>query len=161
MAVRIERKKVGMASVRRDAVKPGQIFALLKKDGSLGEKAYIDVGNNGKHLSINADSGELSSTADGAKAVAIVGKAEFVTKRFPAGDEKATTREQVQVGEIFRAKGKSTLYAHMGDLSDGRLASLNLEDPFNNNYAVTKNADSSLDKNVEVVGTWEIVGSRV
>jgi hypothetical protein len=67
VAVRIERKKTGMTAIRRDQVKPGQVFQLVKKDGSLGDKAYVDVGNNGKHLSVNADSGELSSTADGAK----------------------------------------------------------------------------------------------
>jgi hypothetical protein len=157
VAVRIERKKTGMTAIRRDQVKPGQVFSLVKKDGSLGDKAYVDVGNNGKHLSVNADSGELSSTADGAKSVAIVGKAAFSVKRFSAADVVAATRGTVKVGQVFRVKGKETLYAHLGVLSDGRLCSLNTADPLNEDYAVTGNTKS----NVEVVGEWAIEGSRV
>jgi hypothetical protein len=155
VAVRIERKKIGMTAIRRDQVKPGQVFQLVKKDGSLGDKAYVDVGNNGKHLSVNADSGELSSTADGAKQVAVVGKTAFKITR--SSDVEATTRGAVKVGQVFRVKGKETLYAHLGVLSDGRLCSLNTSDPFNEDYAVTGNTKS----NVEVVGEWAIEGSRV
>lgn len=149
--VLITRSKAAVA-VRRDAVKTGQAFRLKNKDGSLGEKVYGHVGRNGKNYSINLESGEVSSSANDAKQVVVVGKFSLTQHRFASGQEIKTTREGVQDNQVFRAKGGSTLYANMGKLKDGRFASINLSDWRNDNYAVT-NVD---DRNVEVVGNYSI-----
>lgn len=153
--VRIERSKTGMARIRRDAVKPSQVFQKVvdAKTGKLGNKLYGAIGRNGKLFSLDLESGELASTSKGASLVVVVGKFVIQTKDYALADQRRTTREQVATNEVFKVKGGSEKYANMGTLTDGRDASLNLADPFNDNYAVNNGRDN---KNVIVLGTYEV-----
>ncbi len=157
-AVRIERKKTGMTTVARSEVKTGDIFQLVKKDGSLGEKTYVHVGHNGRDYSFNIANGELASTKTPAKRVTVVGKAQIETNYFKSQSQWVwKLRRDVKSGEIFQVKGGDSRYAGMGNLKDGRLASKNLNNPSDDDYAVTENGNSR----VQVIGTWELVGKTV
>jgi hypothetical protein len=157
-AVRIERKKTGMATVARSAVKTGDIFQLVKKDGSLGSKTYVHVGRNGRDYSFNIENGELASTKNPSKRVTVVGKAQIETNYFKSQSQWVEKlRRDVRSGEIFQVKGGDSRYAGMGRLTNGSFASKNLNDPSDDDYAVTDNGNSR----VQVIGTWELVGKTV
>jgi hypothetical protein len=148
-----------MAGVRRDAVQPGQVFELLKREGGHGTKKYLAIGNNGKFFSLNTANGELASTDDGAKRVALVGKGKFSVTYLPPAQQTTTTRRNVRNNQVFKAAGKDreNSYAAVGRLSDGRWASLNLHDPFDSDYAVTENGD----RKVVIIGTYEAIVTHV
>ena len=150
--INVERKRVGMATVARKDVKPGQVFALVKRDGSLSDKHYLAIGNNGKFMSVNLGNGELASTDNGTSRVAVVGKGQLHVTH--SHEHHETTRRALRGNEVFRAKGngRESSYAALGRLTNGKWASLNLNDPFDRDYAVTDNGD----RRVVVLGTYEI-----
>lgn len=150
--VNVTRTKTATKTIARRDVKTGQVFQLVRKDGSFGDKLYAALGHNGKWFSVNLGNGELSSTDNGASKVAVVGKISISTKLFHTDERRETTRAGVKTHELFRSKTGSKTYAHMGTLSDGRFASVNMEDPYNDNYAVSDNGRNP----VVVVGTYEI-----
>src|SRR5688572_6766895 len=115
-----------MPTVARSAVKTGELFQLVKKDGSLGSKTYVHVGRNGRDYSFNIDNGELASTKSTAKRVTVVGKAHIETNYFRSQSQWVEKlRRDVRSGEIFQVKGGDARYAGMGSLNDGRFASKN------------------------------------
>lgn len=147
-------KDMGTRGIARGTVKPGQLFQLVKKDGSLGRTIYGALGNNGRNYSVNMTSGQLASTAKPQKKVSVVGK--FAVGVTYCGNV-ATTRGAVTSGDIFKVKGKDTAYLALGRLTDGRWASLNMNDPLNEDYAVTSNGKS----HVTVIGHAEFKGTHV
>lgn len=138
------KRSANQATTHRGDVKAGQVFALVKKDGTVSKKLYAAVGNNGKLFSVNLDTGALASTADENRKVAVIGKFVVETRYVSRYEQKSVARSQVKSGEIFHAKGKDTPYLSLGTLSDGRWASINMKNPMNDNYAVGNNGDAQV-----------------
>lgn len=137
--------------IARSAVKGGQVFKALFKDGSLGKNTYVDVGHNGRHYSLNVATGALSGTSNRTKKVVLTGRATVRQVIYLSGDVRRVTtpRGNVKSGEIF--KSGSSSYIALGQLKDGRRMAINMADPFNEDYAVTENAS----RNVQVIGHAE------
>jgi hypothetical protein len=140
-------------SVVRNAVKPGEVFSLVKRNGTVGRKLYMALGNNGRLYSINLENGALAGTGKPSKTVAIVGKGHVTPTYYGRTDGRriATTRVNVKSGDIFQHKDSDKSYLALGTLKDGRFASVNMADPFNDDYAVGTNAKS----HVTVIGHAE------
>lgn len=135
--------------LRRSAVKAGQAFRLVKRDGSMGEQTYGAISSNGKFYSINFATGELASSRNGDKTVKVVGSFRIATNMFLNGQRRPTTRGRVKDNELFVVKGKNTVYANLGMTAERKHIALNLG---NENHAVTTNSA----KNVVVLGTYTI-----
>lgn len=142
----MQRAAVG---TRRDAVSAGQVFRLVKQDGTLGDKTYGAISRNGKHYSINLVSGELASTRSGDKRVKVVGSFKINQQMLLNGQRRQTTRGQVKDNEMFVVKGGRNVYANLGTTAERKFISLNLG---NENHAVTTKAA----KRVVVIGTYTI-----
>lgn len=167
MKVDVQVKRETLKTVARDQVGTGQLFRAVKRDGSLGANTYMSLARNGRQLSLNIGNGNLASSDNDTRPVSVVGSAKIdmhgVTldpnsKRFVT--KRETTRGEVATGEVFRVKGKDTLYVHLGELTLGRdvpkLAALRIGSG-EDTYAVT----AKRSKNVEVVGTASISGEAV
>lgn len=141
-------RSAGLTSVRRDAVKAGEIFQVLIK-GAVGRNYYGALGHNGKSFSINLANGELASTQNMDKAVVVVGKFSIKTSALDLSG-KETTRGALKNDAVFR-KGE-TNYLNLGRLSSGKLVSINMAKPFGEDYA----ASSKPDGKCVQVGTWSI-----
>lgn len=152
--VTLTRSKVVANGIRRDTVKPGQIFQLRKKDGTLGRKLYGALGRNGRLYSLNMESGELAGTGNAAKPVSVVGKFAINTTHC---QNRVTSRDKVASGEIFTVKGGDTSYLALGRLKDGRWASVNMKNPLNDDYAATSKGSSE----VTVIGSAKFLGEAV
>lgn len=152
-AVKTVTRAAQMPSIRRDAVKAGEVFQVVMKNG-LGRKTYGALGTNGKNLSINLDNGELASTSKKDKKVIVVGKFTIRTTAlsFPG---TPTTRGALGNSDIFRVKGGETVYLNLGRFSDGRYVSVAMGKALGDDYAVTNNAGS----HVEKLGTWEMAAT--
>lgn len=134
---------------RRD-VPNGFVFKMVKRDGSMGDVAYAAIAQNGKNFSINTSNGALASTGSDDKQVVIVGKFTYATTRHAvAADMKATARSLLKLGDLFMAKGKHQVYGNVGQLNDGRFASINMD---NGNYGVTSKGS----RNVVKVGEFSL-----
>lgn len=134
---------------RRDMVKYGQTFKIVKKDGTLGDNTYGVISQNGKFYSINLDTGELASTRNGAKPVKVTGKYTIKISMLQNGDRRPSTRGRLRDNELFVVKGGKSVYANLGVTAERKHIALNLG---NENHAVTTNSG----KNVVVVGTYTI-----
>jgi hypothetical protein len=152
--VRIERSTTAMAKIARNRVRPGQVFSIVKRDGTLGTKKFAAVGSNGKLYSLNLATGELASTKKPSRLVSVVGR--FVVRAAPSYTAKATTRGLVKSGQMFTVKGGSTRYLHLGKTADGFVA-INMASPLDDDYTVGRDAA----KHVAVVGEAEFVVTHV
>lgn len=149
--VNITRQKNMPATTRR-AVLPGQVFSLVRRDGTVSKKQYLAIGTNGKYLSVNLATGELASTANGNKKVAIVGKGKFRFNHFSSWNHRNATRRQVRSNELFQVRDGGKVYAALGRFKDGRFCAVNAADPQSGDYAAGDDAG----KNVKVVGDYTI-----
>lgn len=149
--VTIERKK-NMASVARRNLAPGAVFSLVKRDGTVGRKQYMAIGNNGRWLSINLATGQLASTSNSGKKVTVVGKGKFRFNRWGSYKHAETTRGRVQSNQLFQVRDGGKTYAALGKFNDGRFCGVNIADPQSGDYA----AGDDSKKNVTVVGDYTI-----
>lgn len=136
-------------TVARSSLSAGQVFQIVKRDGTHGRKTYVALGHNGKMFSINTANGVLASTVKGEKRVAIVGKATFSTSalKFPGTD---TTRGALRNDAVFRVK--ESIYLNLGTLKDGNFVGVNAGKAMGEDYAVGRDGG----KHVQQVGTWSV-----
>lgn len=133
----IERSANKVPTLARSEVAPGEVFILVKKDGSKGKKLYGALGNNGKFYSVNLETGALASAKNLSKMVAVVGYFSIERTDANPADHVDTTRGEVKSGQLFRSTTGVETYLAMGKLSDGRRMSINMADPYNEDYAVS------------------------
>ena len=145
-------------TVARRDIKGGCLFRKSLRSG-LGDITYAAIGHNGKCLSINTSNGALASSDNDDAPCVIVGSFHYTTEMYTA-PIRVCRRSQVKTTEIFRVKGGSSLYMHLGVLNqtngDNKWASLRVDGDLLEDYASTRK-----DSNVEIVGTYTIAGQRV
>src|SRR5712691_13420935 len=75
-------KGANATTVQRSAVDPGQVFAMRERSGKLG-KNYAHIGTNGKMYSVNLGTGELASSGNETREVALTGSFIYKVNRKP------------------------------------------------------------------------------
>ena len=150
-AVTVSRKNNTTPKVRRNQVTTGQVFAKIIK-GDVSRKLYAALGSNGKHYSVNLQTGELASTTKETSQVAVVGtfKAK-ITRELDRSQYRQRLRNEVRNGELFMVKGDSSnkIYGHLGRLRDGKHMSFNMG---SKDVASTQNGRST----VYVIGEYRL-----
>lgn len=151
-------------TTRKD-MKSGQVFEYVNGTGG----RYMHIGSNGRFLAWSVDNNTLVSRDkdDGDLPVRVVGSGHFTLPSMaidPATRSPAVLRQikrnQVNVGEVFRVKGKDTLYIGLGvltiDCYPPALASYRIGGgpDTENNYS-TKDVDRAT-YNVETFGVASI-----
>lgn len=146
------RSGAAATTMRRDAVVPGQVFAIRGRNGKLG-KNYAHVGTNGRMYSVNIETGELSSSSNNDSNVVITGKYQYKVNRKPSPNvARECRRNEVRSGEVFHVNGHDTLYAHMGAIERALAGFLSVPLARTQNHAVTRNGNSR----VNVIGTFTL-----
>lgn len=135
--------------LRRSDVKFGQVFALKKSDGTVG-KNYLAIGMNGRQYSVAADTRELVSSDNPSRRVSLTGTWSMRVTMLPTYRQREVLRSQVTVGEIFKVKGNTRQYAHIGKIFLDQRGWLSVPLDNTDNHAVTKNGDS----HVVVIGSF-------
>ncbi len=144
-------------SLRREDVKPGQVFAMRERTGKLG-KNYAHIGMNGRMYSVNLTTGELSSSQNDDREVVLTGSFVYNVNRKPAPNvARACRRSEVRSGEVFHVEGKDTLYAHLGTVERDRQGWLSVPLARTENHAIARNGNG----HVRVVGTFSLDVTQV
>ena len=136
------------STVARSSVKAGKIFQAKGQS-----KQYASVGHDGKYYSVNLANGELASSANGGKAVSIIGSFTYTLSGSlnpDCGSRRKVRRSSLKNGEIFHMPGGKILYGNLGKLSTGRWLAINLA---SGNHAVSSVRPNG---NVCVVGNFEL-----
>ena len=148
--VRITRGK-SATRLTRGQVEPGMVFALQKRDGSVSETNYANIGTNGRQYSLNVATKLLASSTNRNKPVVLTGTYTIEVRRLPQSEWVVKRRRELKSGDVFVVNdGKSgKSYAHIGTADkDGGYKWLALIPGNLENHAVTENGD----KKVKVVG---------
>ena len=123
----------------------GQVFAFKSKKSNvnLREGRYMSLGQSDKLYSINALTGELSSTplSGRNRPISIVGSFTVTVKPLKNGEVQSSFRGKLVPGDTFRIKRGGAEYVHVGELDDGRFMALNLD---TQDYATTSKSDKQV-----------------
>lgn len=139
-------------TVRRDKVAPGQIFAMVGRDGKLGRN-YAHIGMNGRMYSVRLDTGELSSSDNDGRNVTVVGSFKYtLSKKAQPGVVRECRRSEVRSGEYFQSNAGDRIYMHLGAVSHDHTGFLSVPLDNTENHAVAKNANGR----VSVLGTFTL-----
>ena len=135
----------------RSNVPVGAIFGI-NVGGSVGQKRYGAIGQNGKFASINMANGNLAFTSESqsGKKVIVVGSYDIKANLLPPSQHKKMARSKVADDMLFTIAEGNNVYAHLGTNRDGDCVSLNLR---SRDYAVGAGRGK-----VTVVGSYKLQG---
>lgn len=153
VTIRRAASKAHPAGFTRADVKVGQVFRVRNRSGARGTETYAAIGRNGKHFSVNLRTGALASTKRGDRPVTLVGTFKYNTMISPTATRE-TTRGQVREGEVFRVKGGTRLYGHIGMATEGERTPRAIGVTFD---TLDNSTTADMNKKVIVCGKWEIV----
>ncbi len=137
---------------KRQDAKPGDVFYKLI-DGVRGDIRYGHVAINGKWLSINLNTGALSSSVRGEGPIEVVGTLSYEL-HINAGQNDEMSRSELSDDAIFHAKGFKKNYMSLGTYNDGvdKFLSLDAGKPLSDDFSTTQNGTGR----VVQVGTFSI-----
>lgn len=112
---------------------------------------YMALGNSHTFLAISAE-GEFIDNIDGDTPAQKIGEFRFVTA-LDRQESREMSREELPHDALFRVgKSGAKLYANLGQMTDGRWASVDMGEPFADKYSATEKGE----KNCVQVGTYHL-----
>lgn len=131
--------------VRRSDLHCGDIYK-----NEAGQR-FMALGNSHTFLAITAE-GEFIDNIEGDTPAQKIGEFRWVTS-LDRQESREMTREQLPHDALFRVgKNGAKLYANLGEMTDGRWASVDMGEPYANKYAATEKGE----KNCIQVGTYHL-----
>lgn len=122
---------------RRD-VPVHAVFAVKQRDGRLG-KNYAAIGHNGRNYSVSMQTGEVASTSNDDRRVQLTGSWAFAVTRRPTYRQVERLRSEVKMGEVFKVRGGTDEYVHLGRIRKDRNGWLSVPLARQQNHAIAEN----------------------